>query len=75
MVLLQNSDYKNRDKLFKVIESEFKKTRNNTSRPAWERYSVAYGMATYQLGDNVEDVFKRADDSMYQKKMEIKGMA
>ncbi len=74
VVLLQNSDYKNRDKLLKDIESKFKKSRNNTSRKPWERYSVAYGMAIYKPGDSVEDVFKRADDSMYQKKMEIKGM-
>jgi len=73
VVLLQNSDYKNKDKLIKVIESEFKKTRNNTSRKPWERYSVAYGMAEYKTGDTVDNVFKRADENMYQKKMEIKG--
>ncbi len=72
VVLLQNSDYKNKDKLIKVIESEFKKTRNNTSRKPWERYSVAYGMAEYKTGDTVDNVFKRADESMYHKKMEIK---
>jgi hypothetical protein len=32
-------------------------------------------MAIYKPGDSVEDVFKRADEQMYQKKMEIKGMA
>ena len=72
VVLLQNSDYKNKDKLIKVIESEFKKTRNNKSRKPWERYSVAYGMAEYKPGDTVDNVFKRADESMYHKKMEIK---
>ena len=72
VVLLQNSDYKNKDKLIKVIESEFKKTRNNKSRKPWERYSVAYGMAEYKPGDTVDNVFKRADENMYQKKMEIK---
>ena len=72
VVLLQNSDYKNKDKLIKVIESEFKKTRNNNSRKPWERYSVAYGMAEYKPGDTVDNVFKRADESMYHKKMEIK---
>ena len=72
VVLLQNSDYKNRDKLIKVIESEFKKTRNNKSRKPWERYSVAYGMSEYKPGDTVDNVFKRADESMYHKKMEIK---
>ena len=73
VVLLQNNDYKNRDKLLKIMESTFQKTRSNTSRKPWEQYSAAYGMSEYSKGDNVSDVFKRADECMYQKKMEIKG--
>lgn len=72
IVLLQNSDYKNRNKLLKTIETEFQKTSSNKSRKPWERYSVAYGMSEYRAGDNYEDVFKRADESMYEKKMKIK---
>ena len=73
VILLQNSNYKNRMRLLKTLDAEFQKTRNNTSRDPWERYSVAYGMSEYKPGDTLEDVFKRADESMYQKKMEIKG--
>lgn len=73
VVLLQNSDYNNRNKLLNIMETEFQKTRNNTSRKPWERYSVAFGMSDYRKGDSVDDVFKRADENMYQKKMEIKG--
>jgi diguanylate cyclase (GGDEF)-like protein len=73
VVLLQNNNYNNRNKLLKTMETEFQKTRDNTSRKPWERYSVAYGMSEYRKGDSVDDVFKRADESMYRKKMEIKG--
>ena len=73
IVLLQNSDYSNRLKLLKKLEIEFQKTMNSTSRKPWERYSIAFGMAEYKKGDSVDDVFKRADENMYQKKMEIKG--
>ncbi|WP_290763884.1 GGDEF domain-containing protein [Fibrobacter sp. UBA4297] len=73
VVILQNSDYKNREKLLKNIEREFQKTANNTKRKPYERYSVAYGMSEFKAGDNVDDVFKRADESMYAKKEELKG--
>ena len=73
IVLLQNSNYNNRNKLLKDMETEFKKAANNSSRKPWERYSVAYGMAEYKKGDRVDDVFRRADENMYHKKMEMKG--
>jgi diguanylate cyclase (GGDEF)-like protein len=74
VVLLQNNNYKNRSKLLKMMETEFQKATNDSLRKPWERFSVAYGMSEYQKGDNVDDVFKRADESMYRKKMEIKGL-
>jgi GGDEF domain-containing protein len=57
-----------------MMETEFQKATNDSLRKPWERFSVAYGMSEYQKGDNVDDVFKRADESMYRKKMEIKGL-
>lgn len=73
VVLLQNNNYNNRNKLLKTLKTEFQKTREDKSRHPWERYSVAYGMSEYKKGDSVDDVFKRADECMYRKKMEIKG--
>lgn len=73
VVILRNSDYENRNKLLKETEKEFKKSMSNTGALPWERYSAAVGMSEYQSGDSVEDVFKRADESMYEKKAKIKG--
>ena len=73
VVVLRNSDYENRNKLLKEIEREFRKALNNSERLPWERFSAAAGMSVYQSGDSVDDVFKRADENMYEKKMKIKG--
>lgn len=72
VVLLRNSDYANRYTLLKETEETFQKSMNDTSLEPWERYSAAFGMSEYQKGDDVDAVFKRADESMYQKKIEIK---
>ena len=72
LVLLRNSDYENRDALLKETEEAFKKSMNDTSVEPWERYSAAFGMSEYQKGDDVDAVFKRADENMYQYKVELK---
>ena len=72
LVLLRNSDYENRDALLKETEEAFKKSMNDTSVEPWERYSAAFGMSEYQKGDDVDTVFKRADENMYQYKVELK---
>lgn len=72
LVLLRNSDYENRDALLKETEEAFKKSMNDTSVEPWERYSAAFGMSEYQKGDDVDTVFKRADENMYQYKAELK---
>ena len=72
LVLLRNSDYENRDALLKETEEAFKKAMNDTSVEPWERYSAAFGMSEYQKGDDVDTVFKRADENMYQYKAELK---
>ena len=72
LVLLRNSDYENRDALLKETEETFKKSMNDTSVEPWERYSASFGMSIYQKGDDVDTVFIRADESMYQYKVELK---
>ena len=72
LVLLRNSDYENRDALLKETEEAFKKSMNDTSVEPWERYSAAFGMSEYQKGDDVDAVFKRADENMYRNKASLK---
>ena len=72
VVILRNSDYENRNKLLKETEREFRKSMSKSDRLPWERFSAAIGMSDYQSGDSVDDVFKRADENMYEKKMQIK---
>ena len=36
----------------------------------WERCSAAVGMAVHREGESVEEVLKRADESMYRDKEE-----
>ena len=58
--------------MLKETEESFKKSMNDTSVEPWERYSASFGMSIYQKGDDVDEVFKRADESMYQYKVELK---
>lgn len=74
VVLLENSDFDNRDELMTRIKDIFKETFNDMSKEPWERYSAAMGMAIYEPGkdSSMEDVFKRADSLMYKDKLESK---
>lgn len=72
VVVLENQDYENREKLMKQIRGAFKSALHESEMPPWKRYSAAIGMAIYQTGDNVEDVFNRADQAMYEAKAEMK---
>lgn len=73
VVLLENRDYENRDKLFMELEMSFKLTSSDMEKEPWERYSAAIGMSVYQPQDtSMDDVFKRADELMYKHKLKNK---
>ena len=74
VVLLENLDYGNRDKLVTKLKDEFYKTSVDESKEPWERYSAAFGLAVYDpyIDTSMNDVFKRADDLMYKNKLESK---
>ena len=72
-VVLQDRDYRNRKALFEIIKREFQVTSQRKKVDPWKRYSAAVGMSAYIHGEdeNVDSVFKRADNEMYAMKMEM----
>ena len=44
-----------------------------SSLEPWEKISAAIGVAFCEEGDDMNSVFKRADQTMYQRKKEMKG--
>ena len=74
VVLMENRDYENRDKLIHELKTAFELTSSDETKEPWERYSAAIGVAIYdsQQDKTMNDVFKRADELMYQDKQASK---
>ena len=74
IVVLQGDDYASRDALFRNLSDAFDATLRVKNAPAWQRFSVARGMAEYTGadGETVEQVFNRADSAMYHNKAWMK---
>ena len=73
VAVLTGEDFRMRnDKLKKLCET-FEETYANTEAEPWERYSASIGMSEFRVGDSkAEEVFKRADESMYEYKLAFK---
>ena len=74
-VLAQFADYNTRDELLQYFDREAE-ARNAKAEHPWERIEVSKGMAAYRAGkdENTEQVFRRADEAMYQEKRRHKGI-
>ena len=72
VVVLQLSDYDNREELLELARNEFAKVMNDKTKDPWNRYSAAIGMSIWEKGDDVDTVFRRADKEMYVEKAKIK---
>jgi len=74
IVLLEGNDYLNREALFKKIREVYAKSCGDLDRKPWHRYSVALGMTVYDssVDNEINDVFKRADELMYKDKLASK---
>lgn len=74
VIILQGRDYENRVDLYRELNRQFTNARTDMQREPWERYSAAAGMAEYTGAPNetVEDVFRIADDNMYEDKEHMK---
>ncbi|MBP5617651.1 MAG: GGDEF domain-containing protein [Clostridia bacterium] len=72
IVILRGRDYRERDALVESLRARVAEMAAQPDLEPWERASIAVGMAAYQPGDNLESVFKRADQAMYEDKARIK---
>ena len=72
VVVIQGADYKEKDRLLKKLRELIADSAADETREPWKRYSAAVGMAVYQPGDDVEAVFRRADQKMYKAKSVMK---
>ncbi len=72
-VILQRSDYNNREELLKTFDA-CAEERNATAEHPWQCINVAKGMAVYQpyADTSVEQVLHRADELMYEDKRRCK---
>lgn len=74
VVILEHADFDNHQKLLERFKAEIDE-HNNNCRPVDIRLSIACGIAFYSNETDISfaNVFKRADDAMYQNKAYIKG--
>lgn len=74
IVILENSDYQNIEKLIVNINEELDALKSMKGLEPWERVSAAVAYALYdeEIDNGVESVFERADKAMYERKREMK---
>ena len=74
VVVLKGDSYEEREELVEKARDAFNKSGGRGDRQPWERYSAATGMSEYkgELGERVDNVFKRADKNMYDYKIKMK---
>jgi diguanylate cyclase (GGDEF)-like protein len=74
VVLMENRDYDDKDKLIEELKLAYEETSKDESKEPWERYSSAIGVAVFDnaVDKCMNDVFKRADEAMYKHKQESK---
>ncbi len=74
VVLLENRDYDNKEKLIEQLKAAYEHTSSDETKEPWERFSAAVGVAIYDANTDktMNDVFKRADELMYKDKQETK---
>ncbi len=76
VTILKNEDYKNADALANEFNYQIESISNEKLLKPWEQISAAIGIALFDISKdtNVEDVFRRADQKMYLRKKQMKGI-
>ncbi len=76
-IILRNHDLENVDTLIAQFDSTLKEYAADNSLEPWEQPSAAIGYSVFRPGEDktAEDVFKRADNLMYDHKREMKNGA
>ncbi len=74
VAILRGNDYDKSSELIARFNEEIDLNYNDTSLDEWERISAAIGCALFdeELDTCYDDVFKRADKAMYERKAEMK---
>ena len=74
IVVLKNRDYRGVDKLIEDFNNRLSALQNDDTLQPWEQISAAIGYAKFDktVDKNVEDVFKKADKAMYDRKVSMK---
>ena len=72
VVILQGTDYENRQSLVKDIIMNFDYAYNQVDKSLNERYSASVGVADWTENDTIDTVFKKADQAMYNNKEKFK---
>ena len=70
---MEETDYDNREENISLFKQKIELISKEAEVP-WERVSIASGLATYNPEEDLEvaDIFKRADNLMYECKLEMK---
>ncbi len=73
LIILEGSDYREKDSLFEKLQLEMDASSCN-SVESCTNLSIAYGMSVFNKSTDktLAEVFKRADALMYEKKKEMK---
>ena len=73
VVILEETDYDNREENISLFKEKIEMILKEAEVP-WERVSIACGLAAFdpETDHNVTDIFKRADNLMYECKMDMK---
>lgn len=76
VAVLEGEDLAHCEEIVARIRAEVKRFRADKSLQPWEKVSAAVGMAYYQAGvdQTADEVFKRADADMYEKKLAMKAV-
>lgn len=74
IVVLKNRDYRGVDRLIEDFNNHLNALQNDDTLQPWEKISAAIGYARFDktVDKTVEDVFKRADKAMYDRKTAMK---
>ncbi|MCR5675242.1 MAG: GGDEF domain-containing protein [Lachnospiraceae bacterium] len=74
VVILKNRDYRNVDHLIADFNDRLEQLQNDSTLQPWERISAAIGYAACDksVDKSVDDVFKKADKAMYERKVAMK---
>ena len=74
IVVLKNRDYRGVDKLIEDFNNHLTAVQNDDTLQPWEQISAAIGYAKFDktVDKTVEDVFKKADKAMYDRKAAMK---